>query len=110
MNHLLLSRLTPFAIDLPAATPVSLNLAVDGARDWTYLLKNTGANPLTAGSMQYGPVDDTDLSDPEAFAGGIPLAAGATLPIVGTARPLAVLRLTLTSMLGTTVRVSGGGR
>lgn len=95
---------------LAPATPVTVNLAVDGARDWTFTLRNVGlTNPLTAATIAYGARGADDLTDAEAFPAGIPLAAGAAVPIVGTSRPVVLVRLVLTSTLGTTVRVRGGG-
>lgn len=96
-------------LTLPAGVATTVDIALDGARDWTMLLANTGANPVTAGTIAYSPLG-TRFTDAEAFPAGIPLAAAASLPIVGTSRPLAAVRLVLTSALGTTARIEGGGR
>jgi hypothetical protein len=105
-----LSRVGPTDIELPAGVATAVEIEVSGARDWSYTLRNIGANPITAGDVQYGALGPGDLTAAEAFPAGIPLAAGGVLPVVGQGRPIARLRLTLTSSAGTTVRVAGGGR
>lgn len=96
-------------VDLPAGVATPIDLAVDGARDWTFLLANVGASPVTAGTLARSPTGGR-FTDAEAFPAGLPLAPGATVPLEGSARPLKTLRLVLTSASGTTVRVEGGGR
>lgn len=95
--------------DLPAGVAVPLDVEVNGATNWTYLLTNTGDEDVTAATIAYSPLGGR-FTDPEALPAGLPLAPGATLPIVGQHRPVAALRLVLTSANGTTVAVEGGGR
>ena len=96
------------SVVLAAATPLDVDVPIDGAKDWTVVVKNIGANPLTALSIARIPL--ALPAAPVVATDGIPLAAGATLPaIVGENAPVAALRLTLTSTLGTTVSLEAGG-
>lgn len=95
---------------LAAGVPLAIDLPVDGARDWLFTLKNTGANAVTALSVARYPLGTGEIGeDAVAVSTGIPLAAGAALPIEGTSEPVTTLRVTLTSTSGTTVRLAGGG-
>jgi hypothetical protein len=89
-----------------AATPI--DVPIDGAEDWLFLVKNTGANPVTACTVARSPLGAL-FEDAVAASTGIPLAAGATLPVEGTDAPVTSVRLMLTSASGTTVTVEGGG-
>lgn len=96
---------------LPAATPVDIDIPVDGARDWMFVLKNTGpTNAVTAMTVARYPLGTAEIGeDPVSISTGIPLAAGDALPIEATREPVTTLRVTLTSTSGTTVRIAGGG-
>ncbi len=93
---------------LPAGAATPIDVPIDGAEDWLFLVKNTGANPVTACTVARSPIGGL-FEDAVAVSTGIPLAAGATLPVEGTDEPVTTLRLTLASALGTTVTVEGGG-
>ena len=96
---------------LVAGVAKVIDLPVDGARDWRFVLKNTGAtNAVTAMTIARYPLGSGELGeDAASVTTGIPLAAAASLPIVGTNEPIITLRVTLTSTSGTTVRIAGGG-
>ena len=106
---ILIAVLNGTDVTLPAATPTDIELPIDGARDWSFVLKNTGANPVTAGTIARSPLGVL-YETPQAMPGGIPLASGADVTIVGELEPVTRVRLTLTSTLGTTVQIEGGGR
>lgn len=97
------------ALTLAAGVPQTLDVPIDGARDWTIIVKNTGgSNALTALSVARIPL--TLPGAATAVTTGIPLAAGATLdPIVGENAPVKSVRLVLTSTSGTTVSIEAGG-
>jgi hypothetical protein len=104
--------LSRYSIDLTlaAGVPQTVDLPIAGARDWRYVLRNTGANALTAMSVARYPLGADEIGeDATAVTTGLPLAAGAALPITGTSEPITTLRVTLTSAGGTTVRLAGGG-
>ena len=111
MNHLLLSHYAR-DVDLPAATPVPVDVPVDGARDWLFVVKNVGdTHPITAMPSERVPLGTDEIGEGAVGSPtGLPLAAGGKLPIDGTAEPITTLRLVLTSTLGTSVRIAGGGR
>lgn len=96
---------------LEPATPLTIDLPIDGARDWVFILQNDGdTNPVTALTVARYPLGTSEIGeDPVSATTGIPLAAGDSLPIEGTSEPITTLRLVLTSTLGTTVRIAGGG-
>ena len=96
---------------LAAATPRTIDIPIDGARDWVFILQNTGdTNPVTAMTVARYPLGTSEIGeDPVSATTGIPLAAGDSLPIEGTSEPITTLRLVLTSTLGTTIRIAGGG-
>lgn len=102
--------LARFAEDVTLAPGVArtIDVPIHGARSWRFLLANTGDEDVTAATLSYSPLGNLH-SEPEAFGAGIPLAPGATTPIVGSDAPVTSLRLTLTSTAGTTVRLEGGG-
>lgn len=109
-THLLIAQYAQ-THTLPAATPTVVDVPIDGARDWLFVLHNTGSNPVTALSLARAPLGVDELVETAVgVPTGIPLAAGDSLPIEGTAEPITTLRVTLTSTLGTTVRLAGGGR
>ena len=96
---------------LAPGVALDIDIPVDGARDWMFALKNTGAtNDVTAMTVARYPLGTGEIGDdPVSVSTGIPLAAGAALPIEGTSEPVTTLRVTLTSTSGTTVRIAGGG-
>lgn len=94
---------------LPAATPTSVDVPVANARDWTLVVRNTGANPVTALSVAVSPLGVT-MGEATSVTSGIPIAAGDALTIRGADEPVATVRLTLTSTSGTTVSIEGAGR
>ena len=96
------------SIALPAGVPTTINLPVNGARDWMGLLKNDGANPVNSGTVARSP-DGVHFEDPVAIPGANLPTAGATCPVDGEHSPIVTLRLVLTSTLGTTLTVSLGG-
>jgi len=96
---------------LVAGVALAIDLPVEGSRDWLFVLKNTGTtNAVTAMTIARYPLGTAEIGeDPVTVSTGIPLAAGAALPIEATREPVAALRVTLTSTSGTTVRIAGGG-
>lgn len=95
---------------LPAATPVTIDIPIDGARDWRFVLHNTGANNLTAMTLARYPLGVAEVGEaPTAVTADLPLPASGKLPIIGTSEPVTTLRVVLTSTSGTTVRIAGGG-
>lgn len=96
-------------IDLPVGIALDIDLPLDGARDWTVVVRNDGLDPITAATVSYSPLGTT-FTEPETAA-ALLLAPGATTSIVGTSRPLKTLRLTLTTLdPGVVVHIEGGGR
>ena len=96
---------------LAAGVALDIDIPVDGARDWLFVLKNTGStNAVTAMTIARYPLGPDSIGeDPVAVSTGIPLAAGSALAIDATREPVTTLRVTLTSTSGTTVRIAGGG-
>ena len=96
---------------LAAGVPKVIDLPINGARDWRFVLKNTGpTNAVTAMTLARYPLGASEQGeDPTAVTDDIPLAAAASLPITGTSEPITTLRVVLTSTSGTTVRIAGGG-
>jgi len=97
---------------LVAGVAKTIDIPIDGARNWRFVLKNTGStNAVTAMTVARAPLGVSELvEDATSVTTGIPLAAAASLPIVGTNEPVTTLRVVLTSTSGTTVRIAGGGR
>lgn len=97
---------------LVAGVAKTIDLPVDGAINWRFVLKNTGGtNAVTAMTVARYPLGSGELGESAtSVTTDIPLAAGASLPIVGTNEPITTLRVVLTSTSGTTVRIAGGGR
>jgi hypothetical protein len=88
---------------------VDVDVETNFAAHWMLLLKNTGANPLTALSVARVPIGDL-AENAVAVTTGIPLAGGATLTAIdGKQEPVLRVRLTLTSLLGTTVKINAAG-
>jgi hypothetical protein len=95
---------------IPAATPTVVDVELGGSTNWTIVLRNTGANPVTALTISVSPLG-VSFEVPASITTGIPLAAATALPaIVGSNEPASVARLTITSTLGTTVSVEGLGK
>lgn len=105
--------LSRYSVDvtLPAATPVTVDIPVDGARDWLFVLKNTGAtNAITALTVARYPLGAAEIGEaPVSATTGLPLAAAGALAIEGASEPVTTLRVVLTSTSGTTARLAGGG-
>jgi hypothetical protein len=87
----------------------TVDIPVDLAENWLFVLSNTGANAVTACLISRSP-RGVAFGPAVAAPSGIPLAAAGAVEIEGTAEPITTLRLTLTSTLGTTVLIDGGGR
>lgn len=97
---------------LPPAVPVTVDLSINGARHWRFVVKNTGdTNDLDAMTVERYSLGVDDLGEgPVAVTADLPLGPGESTRIVGTDEPIGTLRLVLTSSLGTSVRIVGGGR
>jgi len=95
---------------LAAATATDVDIPIDGATDWSIVVKNTGGtNAVTALTIAISHA--TLFEAPASITTGIPLAAGATLSAIrGSDEPCKTARLTLTSTGGTTVSIEAGGR
>ncbi len=91
------------------ATPV--DIPINGAQNWTLVVRNTGAtNAVTALTIAVSPLG-TLFEAAASITTGIPLAASTSLAaIVGSNEPCLTARLTLTSTSGTTVSIEGVGR
>lgn len=96
-------------ITLAAGVAQQVDVETNGALWWGILVKNTGANPVTALSTASSPLG-TYFEDAAAVTSGIPLAAGGGLMLRGNGEPSTTVRLTLTSTLGTTVTIEAAGR
>ena len=95
---------------LAAGAATEVDVPIDGAVDWSIVVKNTGAtNAVTALTIA---ISHATLFEAAAsITAGIPLAAGATLSAIrGENEPCSTARLTLTSTSGTTVSIEAGGR
>jgi hypothetical protein len=94
---------------LAAATPVTVDVPVNGAKDWLILVSNTGdTNAVTAMTTASSPLG-VRFEDPVTVASGIPIAAGHGLMARGLGEPATTVRITLTSTSGTTVTIEAGG-
>lgn len=91
---------------LAAGVATAIDLPINGAANWTIVVRNTGAtNAVTAATIAVS-VDGTIFSAASSITTGIPLAAVTSLTeIVGSNEPCLTARLTLTSTSGTTVSV-----
>lgn len=95
-------------VALPAGIATTVDLPIDGARDWCAIVANVGASPVTEGTLARSPLGG--LFGPAfELEAGLPLAAGTALEVRGESEPLTTLRLVLTSAAGTTVQIEGGG-
>lgn len=96
---------------LPAATATPIDIPINGATNWTIVVTNTGANPVTVGTFtRYAyPLPGGEPGPATALPAGIPLAAAASLTLQGANEPLSILRLTFTSLAGTTVSIQSSG-
>lgn len=96
---------------LAAGVATDIDIAINGATNWTLVLRNTGAtNAVTALTIAVSPLG-TLFEAAASVTTGIPLAASTSLAaIVGSNEPCLTVRLTLTSTSGTTVSVEGVGR
>ncbi len=96
-------------IVLPAGVATTVDVGINNASQWLCVIKNTGANPITALSLATSPLG-TIFEALIAVTENIPLAAGASLPAIsGCGEPVLYLRLVLTSSLGTTVTINAAG-
>ena len=95
---------------LAAGAATEVDVPIDGAVDWSIVVKNTGStNAVTALTIA---ISHATLFEAAAsITTGIPLAASTSLAaIVGSNEPCSTARLTLTSTSGTTVSIEGVGR
>lgn len=107
MPAALLARIYLPSVALAAGAPREVDLELNGARSWSIVVKNTGANPMTAATLKRSPLGAL-FGPAESLPAGVPLAAGESLVITGS-EPLTTLRLTLTSSSGTSLHIEGGG-
>lgn len=97
-------------IEVPAATPTTIDIPIDHALHWTVTVKNTGANPVTGFAVSVSALGSI-FDELTTVTDGIPLAAGDSLAAIrGEAEPVKTLRLVVTSTLGTTVSYEAAGR
>ena len=90
---------------LVAATPLAIDIPINGCTNWTIVLRNTGATNVTAATIAVSALG-TLFSAAASITTGIPLAAATSLDtIVGSSQPCLTARLTLTSASGTTVSI-----
>lgn len=98
------------SVTLAAGVTTTVDVPVDGARDWLFVVKNTGDEAITAMTLARYPLGVGELGeDAVSVTEDIPLAAGASTPIEGSSEPITTLRVVLTSTSGTTARIAGGG-
>ena len=96
-------------LTLTAGQAQSVDLPINGARNWMAVVKNTGgANAITAMTVASSPLG-TLFEDATTITSGIPIAAGGALGVRGAGEPATTVRLTLTSTSGTTVSIECGG-
>jgi hypothetical protein len=87
---------------LVAATPLAIDIPINGCTNWQIILRNTGATNAVTAASSLG----TLFSAAASITTGIPLAAVTSLgAIVGSSQPCLTARLTLTSTSGTTVGI-----
>jgi hypothetical protein len=92
-----------------AGTPLTVDVPINGARNWVLVVKNVGANALTALTIAVSPLGEL-FEAATSVTTALPLAAGDSLPgIRGNGEPVRVLRLVLTSTSGTDVQLEGSG-
>jgi len=91
---------------LVAATPLAIDIPINGCTNWTIIVRNTGAtNAVTAATIAVSALG-TLFSAAASITTGIPLAAVTSLDtVVGSMQPCLTARLTLTSTSGTTVSI-----
>jgi hypothetical protein len=95
--------------DLAAATPATVDVPINGAKNWRVVIKNTGTtNTITALTYAASPLG-TLFGPAHSASAGIPLAHGDTLEIEGQNEPCKTLRLVLTSTSGTSYAIEAGG-
>lgn len=95
---------------LAAATPTTIDLNLNASTNWTIVLRNTGANPVTAVTIAVSPLGDL-FEAAASITSGLPLSAATSLPaIVGSSEPARTVRLVVTSTLGSTVSVEALGQ
>ena len=100
-----------YAVDitLAAGQAQSVDVPINGARNWMAAIKNTGgANNITALTVASSPLGNL-FEDAASVTSGIPITPGSTLGVRGTGEPATTVRLTLTSTSGTTVSIEAGG-
>lgn len=97
-------------IALAAATPVVYDVVLNFATNSEITLANTGANPITALSVTRIPRVDGDIGAAIAVTVDVPIAAGGKMSITLQQEVLYAFRLTITSALGSTARVTAVGR
>lgn len=89
---------------LAAGVATTVDVPIGGASNWTIVLSNTGANPITAVTIAVS--TNTTFEAAASITTGLPLAAGSSLPaIVGSMEPCFIARLVITSAVGSAVRV-----
>ena len=91
---------------LVAATPLAIDIPINGCTNWTVIVRNTGAtNAITAATISVSALG-TLFSAAASITTGIPLAAVTSLDtVVGSMQPCLTARLTLTSTSGTTASI-----
>jgi hypothetical protein len=97
---------------LPPATPVPFQLDLEGAESLLLGISNDGGNPITAATWADGTVNEAVYANAiqnSTFSANLPIPGGGTyqvqLPRTQFCSRFVVI--TLTSTLGTTVRVTG---
>lgn len=98
------------SLTLAPATDTTVDVPINGARNWLVVVKNTGdTNNLTGVTVAASPLGAL-FEAPASVTTGLPLAPGDALPgIRGSAEPITTLRLVLTSTLGTDVSIEASG-
>jgi hypothetical protein len=95
---------------LPAATPTPIIIPLRYVLAWGFVVENDGANPITEATLAKCPGLSKYSEEIDWNAAALPLAAGGRSLVQGLyGERLNFVRITLTSPLGTTVTIDGGG-
>lgn len=91
-----------------------VDVPINGAVNWNLVISNVGANPVTALSLRKSPLG-VGFGAAKVVTTDIPIAAGSPgnptpYDLNGQLEPLKFLRLIVTSTLGTSITIEGGGR
>lgn len=96
------------SLTLAAGVAQSTEIPINGARNWMMVVKNTGANNVTAMTIASSPLGNL-YEDAQSVTSGIPIAPNSGLGVRGPNEPVTSVKVTLTSTSGTTVTIETAG-